>query len=79
MIEEDKVMTAYLENLYLLENQLLGLQIVSGQHNDFLNCSLVCGPQHTPVSYTPATSHPSACQQPLGFPLYILLATSNKG
>lgn len=61
MTEEEKMIEkkAYLENLDLLQDQLLGLQIVSGQHNDFLNCPLVCGPQHTPVNYTPATAHPS--------------------
>lgn len=63
---------AHLENLHLLQDQLLRLQVISGQNDDFLNCSLVCGPQHTPVSHVPATSHPCACQQPLGFPFYSL-------
>lgn len=63
---------AHLEYLYLLQDQLLCLQVVTGQHYDFLNCPLVCGPQYTSVSCTSATSHTSSCQQPLRFPSYSL-------
>lgn len=68
----------HLENLYLLQNQLLGLQVVSGQNDDLLHCPLVCGPQHTPVSYTPASSHSSPAHSPSDS-YFIPSAASNKG
>lgn len=70
--QKETVIKADLENLNLLQDQLLSLQIISGQHDDFLNRPLVCRPQHTPVSDTPAASHYCACQQPLRFPFYSL-------
>lgn len=33
----------YFEDLHFLQDQLLSLQVISGQDDDFLNCPLVCG------------------------------------
>lgn len=41
---------ANLKNLHFLQNQFLRLQVIFGQHNQFLNCSLVCRPQHKPIT-----------------------------
>lgn len=58
MTERERAIKADLEHLDFLQDQLLCLKVISRQHNDFLYRSLVCGPQHTHVSYTPTSSHP---------------------
>lgn len=66
----------YLENLGFLQDELLSLKVISGQHDDLLNRSLVCGPQRTHVSYTPTASQHSTAPLDSHF---IFSATFNRG
>lgn len=46
---------AHLEDLHFLQNELLCLQVIFWQNDNFLNRPLVCRHKHTPVSSDPIT------------------------